>query len=539
MLRREVHGQWLLSACLLLGCSRPVDEGAANGAANDLATTAEREDLIEPYPPGHWRLVDAGELDHVMLWFSQILIRHRDVPPGMVSFNLPHWWGAPPAPARSRVEAFALAQQVAARAAEHPERFADLARTYSEDIATRDVGGDVGGIEASQIRQPVFLDVLGALRPGQISRVFESGFGFHILMRRAPPEERVVSGSHIVFAHDDAPWVRTFLSRPGHAGWRSKAQALALAEQVYAEARQNPGEFANLVARHSDHEDAARGGDFGAWSSREPTPFPREVATLLRSKVGEVAPPLDTLFGIQVILRTEDRPREVYTSSSIQRSFNPAAPAGDPESEAAVLQQMTALAGSLSLHPDQFEPMQREWCCVEQNTWLAGTGLARIESQLDRLMPGQISERPFKDGDVFVLAKRLSPAPLDPPSVVFELPAPPHREPAALVAAFGTGLWQAAAAAVEKELPLDAASRAGLASLHRLDAAASGEPPLESFATAQAKVQALLGSRYPEYLDRLRGGMEAILLDDAPEYRLAIAAAPEGFFSRAGGPLPE
>lgn len=558
MLRLRIHGHWLLSACVLLSCSRSVDEKEANRAGSDTATEAQRaetrpganpdggphpspfEDLIAPYPAGHWRLVDADELDHVMLWFSQILIRHRDVPPGMVSFNLPHWWGAPVAPARSRADAFALAQGVAARAAEHPERFADLARTYSEDVATREMGGDVGGIQASQIRQPVFLDVLGALRPGEISRVFESGFGFHILMRRAPPEERVVSGSHIVFAHDDAPWVGRFLARPGHAvGRRSKIRARALAEQVYAEARQNPSEFGTLVHRYSDHEDAARGGDFGAWSSREPTPFPREVATLLRSKVGEVTPPMDSVFGIQVILRTEDRPRVVYTSSSIQRDFNSAAPAGDPESEAAVLQQMTRLAGSLRLEPDRFEPTQREWCCVEQNTWLAGTGLARIESQLERLIPGQISDRPFKDGNVYVITKRLSPAPLEEPSVAFELPAPPHREPAALVSAFGMGLWRAAAATVEKELPLDAASRAALVSLHRLDAAPLDERPGESFAAAQAEVQTLLGSRYPEYLDRLRSVMETLLLDDSPEYRLAVASAPEGFFASSGRPLSE
>jgi hypothetical protein len=546
MARFESRAHWLLSACLLLGCSRHDDaQGASPATAGQRAETpnldpsAGRSPIVEftePYPAGHWRLVEQKELDRVMLWCSQILIRHRDVPPGMVSFHSPHWWGAPPAPARSRAEAFALAQQVAARVTEHPERFADLARTYSEDIATRDVGGDVGGVQASQVPQPVFLDVLATLRPGEISRVFESGYGFHILMRRAPPEERTVSGSHIVFAHDDAPWVQRFLARPGHPqARRSKAQALALAEQVYAEAKQNPSAFATLVERYSDHEDASRGGDFGAWSSREPTPFRREVSTLLRLKVDEVAPPLDTLFGVQIILRTEDRPRVVYTSSSLQRGFNPEAPAGDPQSEAAVLQQMTALAGSLRLAPERFEHLPREWCCAEQKTWLAGTELARYESPLERLLPGQITAQPFKHLNSYVISKRLTPAALAKPSVVFELPAPSHREAAALVSAAGMSVWQWAAGTIEKELPLDAATRAQLASLHQLsDADAQTFDLVAAFNAVQTKVRDLLGPRYPEYLDRLRDALEAFLLDNSPEFRLGVSSAPEGFFASGG-----
>jgi hypothetical protein len=248
---------------------------------------------------------------------------------------------------------------------------------------------------------------------------------------------------------------------------------------------------------------------------------------------------MDTLFGVQIILRTEDRPRVVYSSSSIQRAFNPEAPAGDSESEAAVLQQMTALADSLRLDPDRFEHLPPEWCCAQQKTWLAGTELARYEAPLERLLPGQITAQPFKDLNNYVISKRLTPAALARPSLLFELPAPAHREALELVPEVGTSVWQWVAGKIENELPLDAATRAQLASLDQpTDVDVQNPDRVAVFNAVQARVRDLLGPRYPEYLDRMRDGLEAFLLDNSPEYRLGVSSAPEGFFASNASPAP-
>lgn len=60
------------------------------------------------------------------------------------------------------------------------EDFAFLARTYSEDLASAVEGGDLGFFDRSQMVKE-FTAVAFKLKPGEVSNVFESEFGFHIL----------------------------------------------------------------------------------------------------------------------------------------------------------------------------------------------------------------------------------------------------------------------------------------------------------------------------------------------------------------------
>lgn len=79
----------------------------------------------------------------------------------------------------ARAEARAEAEEVLGQLREG-EEFAVLARRYSDDPGTRDSGGDLGWFRRGDM--VIELENMAfALRPGAISRIIESSFGFHII----------------------------------------------------------------------------------------------------------------------------------------------------------------------------------------------------------------------------------------------------------------------------------------------------------------------------------------------------------------------
>jgi peptidyl-prolyl cis-trans isomerase SurA len=93
-----------------------------------------------------------------------------------------------PSPAAT-AEAWRRAQQVITELREGAS-FEVLARRYSEDLGSRDQGGDLGWFRRGRM-VPAFENVVWALRPGQTSGIVETEFGFHIIrVERARGAER-------------------------------------------------------------------------------------------------------------------------------------------------------------------------------------------------------------------------------------------------------------------------------------------------------------------------------------------------------------
>ena len=236
-----------------------------DGAQPQQPTPAPQQPPVfeTPYPRAAWRLVKADELERVVIWLSQILVRHADVR-NEVSFNLGYWSSVLPPSTRCRRDALVLAQQVAEQAGQDPKRFPELVRQYSEDLTSRDEAGALGGYKASVLMLwPQVLDALAAIRPGQTSKVVETKYGFHIFYRAAPPPEEVMSGKHILIGHEKAPWLEVFARDTVRS--RSREAALVLANDLYRRASAEPERFGELVNEYSEHQDAVVGGDFGAW----------------------------------------------------------------------------------------------------------------------------------------------------------------------------------------------------------------------------------------------------------------------------------
>jgi hypothetical protein len=73
----------------------------------------------------------------------------------------------------------AIAEDVLARARKG-EDFSKLARQFSEDPGSKDIGGDLG-LRGKGFFVPAFEEAATKLEPGEISGIIETEFGFHII----------------------------------------------------------------------------------------------------------------------------------------------------------------------------------------------------------------------------------------------------------------------------------------------------------------------------------------------------------------------
>jgi parvulin-like peptidyl-prolyl isomerase len=118
----------------------------------------------------------------------------------------------------------ARATELRREAARAGANFAELARARSDDAATRERGGDLGTF-AHGAHTRAFDDAAFALKPGEVSDVIETEYGYHIIKLTGREPARAVR------LEEAAPEIRTRLLKEKRArllaGWLKEARGKA------------------------------------------------------------------------------------------------------------------------------------------------------------------------------------------------------------------------------------------------------------------------------------------------------------------------
>jgi len=318
-----------------------------------------------------------------------------------------------------------LARQIAGRAKEHPNEFGALARRHSDDPSTAARNGSLGTLRASELLAwPALLDAIEVLPVGHVSEPIDTSAGVVILQRNPIPIQQTVSGAHIVVNHQDVPWLRALGAQVPR---RTYEQAWRRALEIHRELAAHPERFGDVAAQQSDHPDKSRGGDIGNWSTLEPTHMPRVLEEVRLLGVGEISEPFETAFGIEIVQRTEHRPRAAYAMQAIRFRY---APNADGALEAAWAKAESTLS---ELHgaPQAFDATLSELCCKDVVAKVEGRDDDALVSLLRNLPVGAIADRPVAANAEVLLVKRLGLWDAPPPRPVtlglagLTKPAPP------------------------------------------------------------------------------------------------------------------
>lgn len=309
---------WLYAVVGLQSCAGVPAPGSYS-SKSEVASVEEADGLL-----ADWRLAPNDELERSTISLSHILVRHMEAEPSQAPLLGADWRVLGPPPQRSRTEAAELAEALRNEALSDPGRFGELAARASEDSVTATLGGRLGTVSVLDLTSwPSVIDSLSELAEGQVSRVVESPWGYHVFHLNRPLVG-AVSVRQLVIGHRNAEWLRFSSRTQSMESWRQRTheEALLQASKLAKELAKDPERF-GLMLTESDHFSADEDGYAGTWTSLEPSVYRGALDEVWRLPVGGVSRPLDTCIGFVIWLRVpvrEDEPR--YASSTIRFSYS-------------------------------------------------------------------------------------------------------------------------------------------------------------------------------------------------------------------------
>jgi hypothetical protein len=197
---------------------------------------------------------------------------------------------APPELERSKDEARTLAAGLAILARSKGADFASLASQFSDDAVSRAQGGFLGTFRFRRDTSGI-ARVLMAIDIGCVAGPVDAPEGFYIL-KRVPIEELSFRGILVSWGGAD----------PTGRVLRTKDEAHVRAEELWERIRNNPAAFDDLVERESDDPLVPEKHGYVSPAPRGEIHADLESA-LLKTKVGECAPPVETPKGYVLFKR--------------------------------------------------------------------------------------------------------------------------------------------------------------------------------------------------------------------------------------------
>ena len=192
-----------------------------------------------------------------------------------------------PADAMTREEASQLLTSVADSVSGGEMTFAQAAEKYST-CPSSEQGGFLGGFFRGQM-VPAFDSVAFGLEPDSISDIFETPYGFHVVLRHPS-----VWASHILVAYEGAE---------RSTAERTQEEALEMIEAVNDSILAGELGFEEAAMRYSDCPSGQGGGDLGQFTRNMMTPNFEEAAFSLNP--GDMSDIVATPFGYHIILSKE------------------------------------------------------------------------------------------------------------------------------------------------------------------------------------------------------------------------------------------
>jgi peptidyl-prolyl cis-trans isomerase SurA len=231
--------------------------------------------------------VSEGEIENLLLEQGE----RKDI---ATEYNIAHILVRVPEQATpEQLEARRARAEEAVKRLKDGAEFARVAATYSD--APDSLQGGVIGWRSQQRLPELYVEALTALKPGDISGVFRSPAGFHVLKLlelRGAGAPLLVEQAH----------VRHILARTNElvSEDEAKRKLLSLRERIV-----NGVNFAELARLNSDDGSASRGGDLGwIYPGDTVTEFERAFTEL---KPADVSQPVKTPFGWHLIQVLERR----------------------------------------------------------------------------------------------------------------------------------------------------------------------------------------------------------------------------------------
>src|SRR5262249_28804713 len=182
------------------------------------------------------------------------------------------------------------------------ESFARVAQEASEDPGTRASGGDLGFFGHGDL-DSTFEQVAFQLKPGQISDLVRTPFGYHIIrVEEVDAAKQQIHARHIL--------VRV---APQEA---DQKRAEDLANSIYDQAKKG-ADFGDLVRRYATYKGPrGPGGNLG---SLPLTAFPQEFrATFTKLPIGSVPPPLSGPQGYNIFKMPDRHAERPYTYDEVK-----------------------------------------------------------------------------------------------------------------------------------------------------------------------------------------------------------------------------